>query len=347
MSSPIGSTGRACGPAGADSAPSEDREPAAVAASLFAAWADMFSCCCRSCSRRERSKSAEGVPSEVRVAAAAGWFCALAGTALVLPPVIQISNNISMATMMMTQEWRDLRMAHGVCGVWTLLVYAMLVRPFNIQPVFPDGQIAFVEHLGDNVDTVLEVEVNEVGRSVLYFVKRGLFLGGGTDVSEFVIVVNGRYAERLFIALELVIELKRLDRILHPECLFAFFRFLPVVLRCCLDIGHLRGQHKSGRAVKRLKHGLVCRLDKDFEIGLPAAVAGLVQQQRIDIPCSRDERDIGAAVGLGGLDVAEVLDAFDDPEILVTHHEVQNLLRSGQDDQGGKADLRLDRANEI
>ena len=193
MSSAIGSTAGAGGSAGTASVPSDVREPAGAPVSLpDAVRDDAFSCCCRACSRKRRSNSSISSPSEVLVVDAPGWSGAFDGVALVLPLVSQITNNMGRATIIMTQDWRDLRITPGgllrlsttvgggcICAgcCFSMLVSNILVRPFKVQAVLSDGEIALVNDLGNNVDTVSEIKINQVGRSVLYFVKGGLFLG--------------------------------------------------------------------------------------------------------------------------------------------------------------------------
>jgi hypothetical protein len=62
---------------------------------------------------------------------------------------------------------------------------------FKIQALLAHDEIPRVENLGNDVDTVPKLEVDEIGFAVLDLVDRGLFLGAGLDVSEFVVVIDG------------------------------------------------------------------------------------------------------------------------------------------------------------
>src|SRR6266700_3446082 len=77
--------------------------------------------------------------------------------------------------------------------------------PFKIQTVLADDQVSLVNHLRSDVDPVAQVKIDEIGRSIFHFVKRGLFLCAGADIGEFVVVIDLCDRERLLIALEPVI----------------------------------------------------------------------------------------------------------------------------------------------
>src|SRR5258708_2858030 len=61
--------------------------------------------------------------------------------------------------------------------------------------LFTHGQIAAREHLGGNIDSVAELELNEIRLSVLQFIKRGRLIGVSLDVGEFAVVIDRRNIE--------------------------------------------------------------------------------------------------------------------------------------------------------
>src|SRR5579859_6757805 len=64
----------------------------------------------------------------------------------------------------------------SVCCCFLVSLSAMLVRPFKIQLVFADSEIAFVQNLGHDVHAIFQVEVDQVGCSVFELVQRGFLL---------------------------------------------------------------------------------------------------------------------------------------------------------------------------
>src|SRR5579885_586124 len=54
-----------------------------------------------------------------------------------------------------------------------------------------------------------------------------------------------------------------------------------------------------------------------------------------------DEIQVAANAGLGGMDVAEIVSAIDNPKFSVAGGEVENLFFLGQDDECQEAQFRL------
>ncbi len=71
-----------------------------------------------------------------------------------------------------------------------------LASPCESDFSFADGKVAVVDHLGDDVDTVLKLKVDEVRRAIFDFVKSRFFTRGALDISEGVVVVDRRNKER-------------------------------------------------------------------------------------------------------------------------------------------------------
>src|SRR5579863_6082146 len=61
------------------------------------------------------------------------------------------------------------------------------------------------------------------------------------------------------------------------------------------------------------------------------------------MPTSRDQVEIAAYSHLGGMQIAKIVSAVDDPELFVPRGEVQNFLIRWQDDQSREADLGANR----
>src|SRR5579885_1132700 len=58
-----------------------------------------------------------------------------------------------------------------------------------------------------------------------------------------------------------------------------------------------------------------------------------------------DEVQVAADGGLGGVDVAEIVGAVDDPELPVARGEIQNLLVLGQNDERRHQHFGMNRNN--
>src|ERR1700693_3243728 len=85
-----------------------------------------------------------------------------------------------------------------------------LSSPRKCDFLFADGKVAGGDHLGDDVDAVLKLKVDEVRLAVLDFVEGRFLAGGALDIGEGVVVVNRRYEEgflRTFLV-QCVIELE-------------------------------------------------------------------------------------------------------------------------------------------
>src|SRR6266567_2198843 len=98
-----------------------------------------------------------------------------------------------------------------------------LLLPLEIHSVFTDYEITRIEDLGNDVNAISQVKVDEIRRTVLYLVQGRFFLGRGTDVCEPVVVINGRHKERFLVLVKAVVELQSLGRVVGPETLFVSF----------------------------------------------------------------------------------------------------------------------------
>ena len=52
---------------------------------------------------------------------------------------------------------------------------------------------------------------------------------------------------------------------------------------------------------------------------------------------------VAADTGLGGMEIAQIVGAVDDPEVFVARGEIKNLLVGRKNNEGRKADLGMDR----
>src|SRR5690348_10731709 len=69
--------------------------------------------------------------------------------------------------------------------------------PREGELLFPDGEVSAVEDFGNDVDTLFELEVDQIRLAVFDFVEGWLFRRGALDISESVFVINRRDEERL------------------------------------------------------------------------------------------------------------------------------------------------------
>src|SRR5215813_13143887 len=60
-----------------------------------------------------------------------------------------------------------------------------------------DGQVAAVQNLRRHIHAVLDLEGNEIGLSVLQFIKRRLLAGRTADIGKYVVVVDRGNQKRL------------------------------------------------------------------------------------------------------------------------------------------------------
>ncbi len=81
-----------------------------------------------------------------------------------------------------------------------------------------DFEIALIDHRGDDVGAVLQLEGDEVGLAVLQLVDGELLRGRRLDVGEFVVVIDRGDIEGAFVV-EGVIELQCLGRVVGAELL--------------------------------------------------------------------------------------------------------------------------------
>src|SRR5580658_1988314 len=72
-----------------------------------------------------------------------------------------------------------------------------LASPRKSDFLFADGKIAGSDYLGDDVDAVLKLKIDEVRLAVLDFVKGRFLVGSALDIGEGVVVVNRRHQEGL------------------------------------------------------------------------------------------------------------------------------------------------------
>ena len=81
-------------------------------------------------------------------------------------------------------------------------------------------------------------------------------------------------------------------------------------------------------------------LDKDLEVGIDVGlIADLRQKERVDTAAGRYQVHVAANSGLGRMQIAQVVDAVDDPKIFVTYGEVENLFIRRQHNERGEANL--------
>ena len=81
-------------------------------------------------------------------------------------------------------------------------------------------------------------------------------------------------------------------------------------------------------------------LDKDLEVGIDIGlIADLRQKERVDTAARRHQVHVAANSGLGRMEIAEVVDAVDDPKILVAYGEVENLFIRRQHNERSEANL--------
>src|SRR5258707_9392953 len=82
--------------------------------------------------------------------------------------------------------------------------------PREQQLLFADGEVPAVKNLGNDVDAVFELEIDQVGFAVLRFVQSRFFPRCALDVSEGIVVVDRGNQERFArgLVIERVVELK-------------------------------------------------------------------------------------------------------------------------------------------
>jgi len=101
-----------------------------------------------------------------------------------------------------------------------------------------------------------------------------------------------------------------------------------------------RCPHEFDVTAHRPKGGFFFRLHKHLEIGIYVGlIAGFGHQKRIDPPARRDEIHVAAYCGLGGVEIAKVVDAVDDPKVFVADGEVQDFLIRRKHDERGELNL--------
>src|ERR1700722_8343996 len=121
---------------------------------------------------------------------------ALAGVCGFLPPVSHIIRTITSARLMSSQDWTFFGSRPGGLGALSCTCWCMArsllggTLPRERQFLFADGQVAAVHNLGNDVDTVLELEVDQVWFSVRPFIQGGFFPCCEIDVGEGIIVID-------------------------------------------------------------------------------------------------------------------------------------------------------------
>src|SRR5690348_3505526 len=82
------------------------------------------------------------------------------------------------------------------------------VVPFEGQFLAANDEITVINHLGSDVDAVLNLEVDEAGLSVFDFVEGWFFWGGTLDVCKRLVVIDHRDKEWLAsgLLIQLVVE---------------------------------------------------------------------------------------------------------------------------------------------
>src|SRR5580704_10815068 len=208
--------------------------------------------------------------------------------------------------------------------------------------LFADGEVAGVDDFGCDVNAVLELERDQVGLAVLDFVESGFFPRAALDIGERVVVVDDGNQERFprRLRVEGVIELefgcvagaetshllgglglRRVDLIRRLGA--ERFEFLLVGFR-------FPSAHISAQPGVRRDAGAFLGLNEDYEIGFDIRlIADFRQQKGIDVAAGGNQVQVAANAGLGGMNVAEVVRAVDDPEFLVAGGEIEDLFVLG------------------
>src|SRR5260370_18674837 len=228
--------------------------------------------------------------------------------------------------------------------------------PRERQLLFADGEVPAVENLGNDVDAVLELEIDQVGFAVLHFVQSRFFPRCALDVGKGIVVVDRGNQERFARgrAIERVVELKfrcvtgaevvdlfvyldlrgvQLIRRLRAQSFqFLFVRFgltyadIAVQTTLCGDAGALLGFHKN--------------LEVGFGIRI---VADLGQHERIDVAGGGNEIQVPADAALARMALTEFAQALAAPEFFFAGVGIENLFVIWQDDKRREAQLRADR----
>src|SRR6267143_427868 len=146
---------------------------------------------------------------------------ALAGACGFLPPVSHIIRTISKAKLMSSQDWTFFGSRPGGLGAFSCTWFgwfmgrSLLRRtlPRERQLLLANGEVGAVEDLGNDVNAILELEIDQVWFPVLHFVQGGFFPSGALDIGEGVVVIDGgnqkRFARGLGIEQEVELEFCR------------------------------------------------------------------------------------------------------------------------------------------
>src|SRR5579864_8291987 len=125
------------------------------------------------------------------------------------------------------------------------------------------------------------------------------------NVSEAVVVIDGRYFEWLFILLKLVIEFEDVNSVVRTEMVALLLGGFDLERRSFPELFYIGGGKQVGRSIGRIQQFFVGRFDKDLQVGLGRIGTDAVKG--IDIARSRDQVHAGFKSRLGGLQVREVL----------------------------------------
>src|SRR6266851_7763181 len=125
---------------------------------------------------------------------------------------------ISNAKLMSSHDWTFFGSSPGGLGAFSCTWFGWFMdrsllrrtSPRERQSLFADGEVTAVEDLGNDVDAVFELEVDQVGFSVLHFVQSRFFPRGTLDVGEGVVVIDRGNEERFArgFRIEEIVELK-------------------------------------------------------------------------------------------------------------------------------------------
>jgi hypothetical protein len=62
--------------------------------------------------------------------------------------------------------------------------------PLKAQSLLSECEVALVHNLGNDVDTIGQLKVDEIGFAVLYLINGGFFLSARLDIGELVVVID-------------------------------------------------------------------------------------------------------------------------------------------------------------
>src|SRR6267378_483655 len=135
------------------------------------------------------------------------------------------------------------------------------------QVLAPDLQIALVNHFGNHVGSVPELEIDEVRFLVLDFVQGKLLGGGGLDVGELVVMVDSSHREWLLVV-KAIVKLHLFGRVIRLEAGNGVFRLGLRHLHLRLISLDFSARHKLRVSLHRTHSCRPARFDDDLEVGI-------------------------------------------------------------------------------